>query len=210
MALHPQNSNYTSPLRRVHQSWHTQAYPTRPNNQPYTNGIGETLDQNSKTQSSSLRFPHRTSLRLSRISKFEALDALGVPIRLPSKRPAHLQLSRGSISGKGTDTSHTRRLSTIFSPVSDNRDQYTTFHPRMTSLLEETLSDPLDPKNGFRRKNRTRESFENHRFRSNQAAYGCVEAFAIPLMRLKVKGLESRELHMPQKKSHSRRRLSGI
>lgn len=27
MALHPQNSNYTSPLRRVHQSRHTQTYP---------------------------------------------------------------------------------------------------------------------------------------------------------------------------------------
>jgi len=173
MALHQQKLNYTSPLWCVHQSWHTQTYPTRPNNQPYANGCGETLDQNSKTQSSSLRLPYRTSIRLlSRISKFEALDALSGPTRLPSMRPAHLQLSQSSISGKRTDTSHTRRLSTIFSPTSDNREQYTTFpsEDEFTSgrdILGSTTTKKLFPskKLGLRKLRKSQVSFKSSSIR---------------------------------------------
>jgi hypothetical protein len=123
MAFHPSNSNYTSP-RRERRSRQTHTYRTPASNQANLNGAGEALTPNPRLQSSPLRLPCGTSLNLlSRISKFEALDALSLPIKFLSLRPQHLQISRNSSSRRGTEASQARRLSTIFSPSTECREQ---------------------------------------------------------------------------------------
>jgi hypothetical protein len=57
------------------------------------------------------------------ISKFEALDAVGLPIKIPSLQPAHLHISRNSSRrNTGTESTQIKRLSTIFSPRNKSSD----------------------------------------------------------------------------------------
>jgi hypothetical protein len=124
MAFHPSNSSYTFPQRRGRRSRLTKIYHTTIINQPNFNGVGETLPQIPKLQSSSFRIPSRTSFNLlSRISKFEALDALSLPTKSSSPRPVYPQISQTPSSRNGTEASQTKRLSTIFSPSIESREQ---------------------------------------------------------------------------------------
>ncbi|KAE9375300.1 hypothetical protein N431DRAFT_531228 [Stipitochalara longipes BDJ] len=126
MDFDPVNSLFGSPPRDGHACHQNQTYDIPPSNEKVSSSSGETLLQSAKTQTSSVRVTRGINLNLlSRISKFEALDALSMPIKLPSLRPAHLQVSRNSSLLKGTETSHRKRLSTIFSPSSEKRDEYT-------------------------------------------------------------------------------------
>lgn len=80
-------------------------------------------------QHASIGATHRISFNLvSLVTKFEALDALSLPFKLPSLQPAPLQISpRPRRRGGGKATGHLRRLSTIFSPNrsgGDNEDPF--------------------------------------------------------------------------------------
>jgi len=126
MDFDPINSLFGSPPRDGHARRQNQTYDTPTRNEKLSATNEETLLQNPKTQSTSVRVTRGINLNLlSRISKFEALDALSMPIKLPNLRPAHLQVSRNSSSLKGTETSHRKRLSKIFSPSSEHRGDYT-------------------------------------------------------------------------------------
>ena len=79
----------------------------------------------------------RVSLGLvSMISKFEALDAISLPIKIQSLQPAPLQLSRNSSRRQtGTKVSQIRKLSSIFSP----REKNTNSHDDIGSIDEFAL-----------------------------------------------------------------------
>jgi hypothetical protein len=116
------NSLFGSPprdgRRRQKQTCHTPR-----SSQKISKDDEEILLQVANTQGSYLPLSRGINHNLlSRISKFEALDALSTPINISSLRPAHLQISRQSISLKGTEICHRKRLPTIFSPSSETRD----------------------------------------------------------------------------------------
>jgi hypothetical protein len=133
---------YASPPPRARQQ--DQTYCTPSSYPKHSNDIGEPLLESAKTQSStksSIRLARGINLNLlSRISKFEALDALSMPIKLQSLRPAHLRVSRKSSTLKGTETSHKKMLSTIFSPSSESRNQYTKIEDGFSSEQDNSAS----------------------------------------------------------------------
>ena len=138
------NEIYASPppdARRQNQTYCTPLFYPK-----HSNDIGEPLIESAKTQSStksSIRLARGINLSLlSRISKFEALDALSMPIKLQSLRPAHLRLSRKSSALKETETSHKKMLSTIFNHSSESRNQYTKIEDGFTSEQD----NPASPK----------------------------------------------------------------
>jgi hypothetical protein len=119
------DSVYASTPRSSPRTRQSQTYNTIPRNQQYSKGNEEPLHQNSNAQDSSVHLSRGINLNLlSRITKFEALDALSMPVKLSSLRPAHLRISRNSSPRKGTEARHRKRLSTIFSPSSESRDEY--------------------------------------------------------------------------------------
>lgn len=133
MDFDPVDSIFGSPPRDGRRR-QNQINHTPPSIQGISKTDEETLLQGEHTQRSSVPLSRGINLNLlSRVSKFEALDALSTPIKLLSLRPAHLQMSRNSASLKGTETSHRKRLSTIFSPSSDGRDEYTRIGDDFTS-----------------------------------------------------------------------------
>jgi hypothetical protein len=136
------NEIYASPPPRARGQ--DQTYCTPSFYPKHSDDHGEPLLESTKTQSStksSIRLARGIDLNLlSRISKFEALDALSMPIKLQSLRPAHLRLSRKSSTLKGTETSHQKMLSTIFSPLSESRNQYTKIEDGFTSEQDNPAS----------------------------------------------------------------------
>jgi hypothetical protein len=82
------------------------------------------------------RRPRASLNLLSIISKFEALDAISLPIKIPSLKPAPLQLSHNSSRRQtGTKASQIGKFPTIFSP----RDKSTGNHDDIGSIDEFTL-----------------------------------------------------------------------
>jgi hypothetical protein len=138
------NQTYASPPRRERRQ--NKTYCTPSFYTKHSNDDGEPLLESAKTQSSaqfSIRLSRGINLNLlSRISKFEALDALSMPIKLQSLRPAHLRLSQKSSTFKGTETSHKKMLSAILSPSSESRNQYTQIEDGVVSEKD----TPASPK----------------------------------------------------------------
>lgn len=136
------NRIYASPPRRERRQNQTYCTPYP----KHSNDNGEPLLESAKTQSSaqsSIRLARGINLTLlSRISKFEALDALSMPIKLQSLRPAHLRLSRNSSTFKWTETSNKKMLSAIFSPSNESQNQYTRIEDGFTSEQH----PPVSPK----------------------------------------------------------------
>lgn len=106
-------------------------------------------------QTSSIRANNRISFKLvSLVTRFEALDALSLPFKLPSLQPAPLKVSSRVYKRRGgTLTGHLRRLSTIFSPPSrsdvDKEDPFfseedpASGRNNLFSLSNARASDPL-------------------------------------------------------------------
>ena len=162
MDFDPITPIYASPPRRGRRQ--NQTYSTPPSNPKYSTD-GEALLESTKIQSSSVRLSRRINLNLlSRISKFEALDALSMPIKLSSLRPAHLQISRNPTSLKGTEINHRKKLSTIFSPSSESRDEYGQLDDGFTS--EQGTPASSKPRKWF--SSRTADS---RKLRRSQASY---------------------------------------
>lgn len=76
------------------------------------------------------RMPHGVSFNLvSLVTKFEALDALSLPVTSPSLQPAPLHISRKSSRQKdGRGSRYRRRLSTIFSPKRGSTENHDPGH----------------------------------------------------------------------------------
>jgi len=119
MVYNTVNSYFQSTSGRDHHSRHRQSYHyTRSENTQI-----HTPQQLRQPESSSVRLPGRSHNMFSMISKFEALDAVSLPIKIPSLQPAHLQISRNSSRRQtGTENTQIKRLSTIFSPRNKSND----------------------------------------------------------------------------------------
>lgn len=114
------NSYFQSASERDRHSKQTQSYHNR-----RSEGIQiHTPQKLAPREPSSVRLTHGTSFNmLSIISKFETLDAVSLPIKVPSLQPSHLHISRNSSRrNTGTEGTQIKRLSTIFSPRNKNSD----------------------------------------------------------------------------------------
>jgi hypothetical protein len=202
MDFDPITPIYGWPPRRGRRQ--NQTYSIPPSNQKNSND-GETLLESTKTQSSSIHLSRGINLNLlARISKFEALDALSMPIKLSSLRPAHLKISRNSVSLKGTETIHRKRLSTIFSPSSESRDEYAQLDDEFTSEQD----TPASPKS---RKWFFSKTTDSRKLRRSQASYrspnikmrgGVRETSETP----ETKGIDTVTITDVQKEAPSRRK----
>lgn len=144
MDFDPINSPLGSPPRNGHRKNQTNSAPLI--SRKHSINGEEAPTQSAKTESSSVRVTRAINLNLlSRISKFEALDALSMPIKLTSFRPAHLKSARNSTSHRGTEAGHRKRLSTIFNPSSESRDKYIPIDDELTSK-QDTAASPKSRK----------------------------------------------------------------
>lgn len=121
------NSYFHASSRRNRHSKQTQSWH-------YQNSSSINVNENSP------RRPKISFNLFSIISKFEALDAISLPIKMPSLQPAPLQLSRNNSRRQtGTRASQIKRLSTIFSP----RDRSTEYFADVGSNDESTSVEEL-------------------------------------------------------------------
>jgi hypothetical protein len=123
-ASHFASTSHSGRRSRQSQSYHSPR--PAPRDPLQINNHSSTPSQAVKYKTSSIRLPREISVNMiSLISKFEALDALSLPVKIPSLQPTPLRLSRDSFRRKGgTGASQQKNLSTIFSPRSCSRNRY--------------------------------------------------------------------------------------
>jgi len=122
MTFNPPDSNPSIPSRRVHRPWQIQPYSSLPKHQQICDSL-DFSDQDPRSQITSVPRRKGFSLNLlSLISKFEALDALSLPIQFPTLRPAPLQVSPNYSRHEETEASRRGALLTIFNLKSESQD----------------------------------------------------------------------------------------
>ncbi|CZR53032.1 uncharacterized protein PAC_02910 [Phialocephala subalpina] len=111
-------SGHPLPASNTYRSRQTQSGNSPSTQRLFSSDLPDSSPKSLKSEQDSIRATHKISFNLvSLVTKFEALDALSLPLKVRSLQAAPLQVSpRLRRRGGGKATGRLRRLSTIFSP----------------------------------------------------------------------------------------------
>ncbi|KAE8445641.1 hypothetical protein EG329_012938 [Mollisiaceae sp. DMI_Dod_QoI] len=118
-------STRASPPNNAHRLRYTKSGCSPAIRYTLPSGVPAPLSESPQVQNPSVYTTHRISSNLvSLVTKFEALDALSLPFKVPSLQPAPLEVSSPvRRRGGGTATGAFRRLSTIFNQRGSGGDR---------------------------------------------------------------------------------------